>query len=156
MMRDLPDPVPAVPDPVAALPTARQGVVAVVIRDGRFLMIKRAEGLLAGGAWCFVGGGIEPDESQPAAIEREFVEEVGGRIRALRKIWEFTRPDGALVLHWWLVELVSDAFAANPHEVQELRWCSLDEIRALDWVLESNHKFLDLVAEQLLAERSEH
>ena len=36
-----------------------QGVVVVVRRGEEFLMIKRAEGILVGGAWCFVGGSIE-------------------------------------------------------------------------------------------------
>lgn len=150
-MRDVPDPPPEihVRAPVTAM-RPRQGVVAVVVRDGKFLMIRRAEGILAGGAWCFVGGGIEPDESQATAVEREFVEEIGGRIRAVRKIWEFTRPDGGLVLHWWLADLLEDNFVPNPHEVQDFRWCSLAEIRALDWVLESNHRFLDEVADSLL------
>ncbi len=148
-MRDIPDPIPSLAaPPMTAKP--RQGVVAVVVRDGKFLMIRRAAGILAGGAWCFVGGGIEPDESQATAVEREFVEEIGGRIRAVKKIWEFTRPDGGLVLHWWLADLLSDDFVANPHEVQDFRWCSLEEIRALDWVLESNHRFLDEMASSLL------
>ena len=78
----------------------QQGVVVVGRREGRFLMIRRAPGVLAGGAWCFVGGAIEPGETQPQAVVREFAEEVGGRAQPLRKIWEYTRPDGKLVLHW--------------------------------------------------------
>jgi len=120
----------------------RQGVVAVVLRDGRFLMIRRASGILAGGAWCFVGGGIERGESQPEAVVREFAEEVGAMVRPVRKIWEFQRADGRLLLHWWLSAFEEQILAPNPDEVSEIRWCLPEEVLALPDVLGSNTAFL--------------
>lgn len=130
----------------------QQGVVVVVHCDGRFLMIRRAEGILAGGSWCFVGGGIEPGESQAESVEREFAEEVGGRVRAVRKIWEYRRPDGKLLLHWWLAELDDDRLEANPAEVSDLRWCTAEEVAKLPTVLDSNVAFLNAVGRSLLGE----
>lgn len=127
-----------------------EGVVAVVHRDGRFLMIRRAEGILAGGSWCFVGGAIEAGETQAEAVVREFREEVAGHIRPISKVWEYTRPDGLLVLHWWLVELERDTLRPDPAEVAELRWCRPDEIEALPHLLAGNHEFLDAVGRRLL------
>lgn len=129
----------------------REGVVAVVRRGGRFLLIRRAEGILAGGAWCFVGGGIEPGEPQADALVREFREETGGGIRPLEKVWEYRRPDGKLLLHWWLAELVDDRFRPDPAEVADLRWCDEAGIRALPWVLESNVEFLESEAGRRIA-----
>lgn len=126
-----------------------EGVVAVVRRDGRFLMIQRAEGILAGGAWCFVGGSIEPGEPQHEAVVREFREEVGGSVRAIRKVWEVTRG-ASLRLHWWLVEMLDEALAPNPAEVQAIRWCTRDEIIALPNVLATNLAFLDAIADDSL------
>lgn len=124
-------------------PTVRREGVVVVVRQGdRFLMIKRAPGILAGGAWCFVGGGIEPGEPQHEAVVREFREEVGGLVQPLRKVWEYHRPDGNLLLHWWLAELIESELLANPHEVAEIRWCTLSDIAELPLVLESNRQFL--------------
>lgn len=128
-----------------------QGVVVVVHRDGRFLMIQRAPHILAGGAWCFVGGGIEHGESQEAAVVREFREEIAGVVRPTRKLWEYTRPDGMLVLHWWLAELIEDRFVPNPAEVSQFRWCTPDEIDALPDVLASNREFLQAVGRGLIA-----
>lgn len=127
---------------VAPAGEVQQGVVIVVVRAGKFLMIRRAEGILAGGAWCFVGGGIEPGETQAAAARREFFEELGGIVRPIRKIWEFTRSDGKLLLHWWLATLEEGALRAHAAEVAEYRWCSPEEIRGLPDVLESNLAFL--------------
>jgi mutator protein MutT len=129
----------------------RQGVVAVVYREGRFLIIRRAEGILAGGAWCFVGGAIEPGETQAAALVREFREEVGGDIQPVRKVWEYARPDGRLLLHWWLGTTNGEPLRANPAEVAEIRWCTPGEIETLPGLLESNRTFLHDVGRRLVA-----
>jgi 8-oxo-dGTP diphosphatase len=128
----------------------QEGVVVVVVRDGRLLVIRRSAGVPAGGAWCFVGGAIEPGESQPEAVKREFREEVGGRVRPIERIWEYTRPDGTLKLHWWLAELGSEELRPNPAEVAELRWCTPAELEALPRTLESNLRFLQAVGPRLV------
>jgi 8-oxo-dGTP diphosphatase len=120
-----------------------QGVVAVVARDGRYLLVRRARGVVAPGAWCFVGGAIEPGETQEQALVREFAEEVGGVIRPVRRIWEYLHPDGRLRLYWWHAELIDADLCPNLAEVAELRWCTPAEMRALPDLLPSNRAFLD-------------
>ena len=137
---------------LADLPGIQQGVVVVVHRAGRFLMIKRAPEIIAGGAWCFVGGGIEPGESQAGAVVREFSEEVGGVVTPVRKVWEYTRPDGKLLLYWWLAELQEGVLQSNRQEVAEFRWCTPAEIEALPNVLDSNIAFISEVGVGLLTQ----
>ena len=96
-----------------------------------------------------MGGAIEPGESQQDAVVREFDEEVGGTVRPLAVIWEYTRPDGGLHLYWWLAELVDDELHVNPAEVAELRWCTPDEIEALPGILDGNVAFLHAVGRAL-------
>jgi 8-oxo-dGTP diphosphatase len=129
-----------------------QGVVVVVLRGERYLMIRRAAGVIVPDAWCFVGGAIEPGETEEQAVVREFREEVGGHVRPLKRVWEYVRPDGKLRLFWWQAELLDSManmmFAplhANPAEVAELRWCTPEEIEALPGLLESNREFLRLI-----------
>jgi 8-oxo-dGTP diphosphatase len=126
-------------------PNVKQGVVIVVERGGRYLMIRRASGVVAPGAWCFVGGAIKPGESQPQAVVREFREEVGGHVQPLCRVWEYLRPDGKLRLYWWRAELLDGPLQANPAEVAELRWCTPDEMAALPGLLESNRQFLEIL-----------
>jgi 8-oxo-dGTP diphosphatase len=128
----------------------QQGVVVVVRRSGRFLMIRRAAGIVAAGAWCFVGGAIEPGETQHEAVLREFREEVGAPVQPGRKIWEYRGPDGKLLLHWWLATTNATSFRPDPSEVAEVRWCSAAEIRRLPQTLQSNAQFLDEVGWELL------
>ncbi len=119
------------------------GVVAVVERDGRFLMVRRAPGVVAPGAWCFVGGAVEPGESQAAALVREFAEEVGGRIRPVACVWEDEQPEKRLRLYWWRAELDDTPLRPNPREVVEIAWLTPAEIRRTPGVLEGNLRFLD-------------
>jgi 8-oxo-dGTP pyrophosphatase MutT (NUDIX family) len=131
----------------------RHGVVVVVQQAGRFLVIRRAAEVLAGGAWCFVGGAIDAGELQADAAVREFREEVGGQVRPVAKVWEYDRGDG-LRLHWWLAELCGDGadLRPNPAEVAELRWCTPDEIERLPGILTGNVCFLRAVGRRLLEE----
>jgi mutator protein MutT len=119
------------------------GVVAVIRRGNEFLMIRRAEGLAAGGAWCFPGGAVEPGETSAEAIVRELGEEVGLEGRAVEQVWRWTRPDGRLVLDWWQVETTSDRVIPDPAEVAEARWMTEAQIRATPGVLPGLLQFMD-------------
>lgn len=129
----------------------KHGVVAV-LQDGagRHLYIRRALTLKrAPGWWCFPGGEVEPGESHAAAIEREMLEEVGLRVRALEKVFESISPNGEYQLHWLSVRLESGQVlpVPNPAEVAEIRWLTPHAALALDPMLPTLrdwlHKHLD-------------
>jgi 8-oxo-dGTP diphosphatase len=122
-----------------------EGVVAVIEHEGRLLAIRRAAGIAAGGSWCLPGGAVEPGETLEQALVREVQEEVGLSVRPLRQVWEWTRPDGRLRLHWWLAEVCGSSVQMTlaPSEVAEARWVSREDFRRLSPVLESNIAFLD-------------
>jgi 8-oxo-dGTP diphosphatase len=122
----------------------RYGVVAVIERDGRWLMIRRGEGVIAPGCWCFPGGGIEAGETAEEAVIREIREEIGLEVRPERELWCWERPDGRLVLYWWQVRQVDEDQEPAPDlaEVAEVRWVTLAEFRELTPALESNLIFL--------------
>jgi 8-oxo-dGTP pyrophosphatase MutT (NUDIX family) len=120
-----------------------QGVVAVLQRDGALLVIQRAAGIPLGGAWCFPGGGLLPDESEVEAVIREVREEVGLLVRPTQRLWVWERPDGGLRLHWWGAELEGGVLTANPAEVQTAAWLNPADIRLLPGLLPGNLEFLD-------------
>ena len=120
-----------------------RGAVAALRRGDRFLIIRRAAGVRAGGRWCFPGGAIEPGESSGQAIVREMAEELGLSVQPVERIWRWSGRDGKLVLDWWLVEASGDRLEPNPAEVAEARWMTPAEIRQIPEVLPGLLEFLD-------------
>src|SRR4029434_5086139 len=96
----------------------RLGVVAVVRRGERFLVIRRSQHVRAPGMHCFPGGAIEAGEIEIDAVRREMLEELWLLASPQRLLWRSVTPWG-VQLAWWLVEI--DAAAApvpNPLEVE--------------------------------------
>jgi 8-oxo-dGTP diphosphatase len=124
----------------------RRGAVAVIVRDDRFLVIRRSAHVVAPGAYCFPGGGIESDESETEALAREIEEELGVVVRPVQKVWHSITPWN-VELAWWLAELPTDAeLRPNPAEVESIHWHTAEEMGELPGLLESNLAFLAAVA----------
>jgi len=121
----------------------RRGVVVVVMRDERFLVIRRSEHVRAPGAHCFPGGHIEPGESESDAARRELLEELAAHATPLRLLWRSVTPWN-VELAWWLAEIASSAdLVPSSLEVAAFHWLTADEIRRLPALLASNREFLD-------------
>lgn len=127
-------------------PAAKRGAVAVVVRDRRFLVIRRSASVVAPGAFCFPGGGIEATESEQAALVREFQEELGAPLQPVRCVWRSTTRWNVR-LAWWLGALPGEArLEPNPAEVESIHWLSVEEMLAAENLLESNRRFLAALA----------
>src|SRR5689334_13980746 len=115
----------------------RRGVVAVVVRDGRLLVIRRSQLVVAPGAFCFPGG-IEAGESEEQALVREIQEELNAAVRPLRRIWQSETP-WSVELAWWLAEFEMNAEPIPaPAEVESIHWHTPTEMTELPGLLESN------------------
>jgi 8-oxo-dGTP diphosphatase len=98
------------------------GVVAVILRQDRFLVIRRSPYVRAPGKYCFPGGGMA--------------------VQPVRQLWESITPWGVSLV-WWHAEILPDAqLTPNPQEVAEVQWLRGDEMLALPELLESNRHFL--------------
>ena len=123
----------------------RRGAVAIALREGRMLVIRRSSHVVAPRVYCFPGGGIEEGESEEEALVRECRAEIGEPLQPLRRLWECTTA-WKVHLAWWLAEIAPDAQpTANPREVESIHWCTPEEMAALPDLLPSNKDFLDLV-----------
>ncbi len=124
-------------------PVVRRGAVAIIVREARCLMIRRAEGIAAPGAYCFPGGGIEDGETEAQAVRRELLEELNVEVEPLRRVWESITPWG-VHLAWWTARMAETAEPiASPAEVAEVLWRDWTEMRSLPGLLASNLAFLD-------------
>jgi NADH pyrophosphatase NudC (nudix superfamily) len=75
---------------------------------------------------------VEPGERQEAAVIREVKEEVGVRIRPVRKVWEGVSAGGTHTLHWWLAHAEDHELRPDPREVSDARWVTVEEIATLE------------------------
>lgn len=121
----------------------KHGVVAVIEREQRLLVIRRSRFVSAPGRLCFPGGAIEPGESEPVALVRELQEELAVSIEPRQRLWHSLTPWN-VALAWWSARMSPDAqLVPNPHEVAEVHWLTVTQLRESPDLLESNHDFLD-------------
>lgn len=121
----------------------RPGVVAVVKRHDRFLVIERSQFVPAPGKLCFPGGGVEHGESEPQALRRELREELNCDVLPREPLWQST-TSWNVALVWWSAELHHAArLEPDPAEVANVFWMTTEEMRAAPNLLDSNRDFLD-------------
>lgn len=79
--------------------------VAVIVKDNRVLLSKRAKNVHQGGLWEFPGGKFEADESIEQALFREIKEELGIHIKQSQPLIKLIHhyPDKSVLLETQLI-----------------------------------------------------
>ncbi|MHB2265755.1 NUDIX hydrolase [Aliihoeflea sp. PC F10.4] len=103
-----------------------------VIRDGRFLLVRRGRGM-ARGQYAFPGGRLEAGETPQNAARRELFEETGltaGDLSLIRVI-EIDGGDVSYELSVFLcLDASGDAVAGD--DAEEAGWYAAEEMEALE------------------------
>lgn len=109
-------------------------VGAVVVRDGRLLLVRRGRGV-AIGQWSLPGGRVEAGETLAAAVARELREETGleGQAGELCGIAERVFDDAHFViLDYWVQVSGGEPLAGD--DAAEAAWVGRAELGTLDLV----------------------
>ncbi len=134
---------------------APEAVVAVLMKEGRFLAIKRGPRVLLPGYWTLPSGRIEKGETQQAALIREVDEELGLAVAPIAKVWECPTDDGAWRLHWWTATITGNELVPDKNEVAEARWVPRAEFLKLKPTFAGDREFFERVLPTLDLDRSD-
>ncbi|MBZ6290366.1 NUDIX hydrolase [Streptomyces olivaceus] len=109
--------------------TDKPGIsAAIIVRDGRVLMVRRAvkEGELM---WQFPAGGIEAGESPEEAAVRETLEETALTVKAVRLLGQRVHPKTGREMSYTACDAVDgEARVADDEELDAVAWVAHGEI----------------------------
>ena len=122
--------------PRSEYPESPQSAVgAIVIREGRVLLVKRGK-QPGKGLWAIPGGRVKLGETLKDAVEREVKEETGVIIRAKDPEYAFDLIEGddqgRIRFHYVIVDLLADYVSGKPYpgsDACEARWISSQELK---------------------------
>lgn len=121
----------------------KRGVVGVIFRHEKLLIIRRSLTVTAPGMLCLPGGGIETGETEADALVREMQEELAIDVTPRRLCWRSVTPWGTN-LAWWLADLDPEILPVpNPDEVAEVHWMTREEICTAKEMLPSLPAFME-------------
>lgn len=126
---------------------ASHGIVAVVRKDDRFLLIKEARDVMHG-HWGPPHGRVNPeDRTEEDAVIRETKEEIGIDIRPIKKIVTVAADVKTKTLSFWLVEQVGEQnMIFDPSEISESGWFTVSEALDLPLYPATKKLFSDILS----------
>lgn len=105
---------------------------ALIERDGRLLVAQRPPGKKRAGKWEFPGGKLEAGETADFALVREIREELGLDIQVGKRLAAVRHDYGDAVIELLPYRCALTSGEPHPHEHTAIRWCTREEIAALD------------------------
>lgn len=118
-------------------------VGAVVVHEGRLLLVRRGRGA-AVGLWSVPGGRVEPGETLATATVRELREETGLHGTCQRYLgWvERIGPDHHFVIHDFLVHLEGSPAPVAGDDADDVAWAPLGDVTSWPGLVAGLAEFL--------------
>ncbi|MCW2511456.1 MAG: nudG [Mycobacterium sp.] len=107
-------------------------VAGALISGATLLVAQRERPPELAGLWELPGGKVADGESDADALRRELDEELGVEVLVGARLGADVALSGDMVLRAYLVAHVSGLVQARDHRA--LRWVTVDELDALEWV----------------------
>ncbi len=105
-------------------------VAIIAITRGESMLLGRSA-RFASGMYSTLAGFVEPGETAEDAARREVFEESGVRVGEVRYVMSQPWPFPANLMLGMAGEAISEDITIDPDELDDARWFSFDEIRAM-------------------------
>lgn len=109
-------------------------VAAAIVRDDAVLAQQRAYPPEVAGRWELPGGRVEPGESEPEALRRECVEELGVEVIVGTRVGDDVQLRANLVLRVYEAALADPAATPKALEHKGVRWITASSMDRLPWL----------------------
>lgn len=122
------------------------GGVAVIVRDGKHLLIKQSKNKASAGEWQHPGGKFEPGESYADGLKRELKEELGIEIEIDGEPFYIAKSNyhpgyfGFFEARW-----KSGDIKIDKKEADEFGWFDSEEIKKLPLMKQTQSAFIKLL-----------
>lgn len=110
----------------------KEVTAAIIIRDKKVLIARRAQGEKFAGSWEFPGGKVEAFETPKECLRRELYEELGIETRIGEFIAEsiYEYPNGLICLLAFTVDIISGEICLTVHDAY--RWVDVCDLLKYD------------------------
>ncbi|WP_093882881.1 NUDIX hydrolase [Syntrophus gentianae] len=116
----------------------RVGVGAIVVREGRILLVKRAAEPNRG-LWAIPGGSLKLGETLKEGAEREVLEETGIVVEAKHPVYAFDLlerdQEGSFRFHFVIVDMLADYIRGDlkaADDALDARWLLPEDLEQVD------------------------
>lgn len=133
------------------LPTKKIGVVILLKKDNRYLLIKQNKKPYKD-FWAPVHGQVEAGESDQEAIIREAQEEIGIQVSPIQQVAVSKADYKVHELHWWIAEFDNcSEINIDTAEISEYGYFQPHELLALNLLPETRFFFRRLFKKNHIA-----
>lgn len=100
--------------------------------QGQIFIARRKPGKSMAGKWEFPGGKQEPNESEQACLQRELLEELGMKVKVVKKLGENEHhyEDFSIRLIAYRCEFISATYELTDHD--QYRWVKPEMLNQYD------------------------
>ncbi|MFQ5966998.1 MAG: NUDIX hydrolase [Acidimicrobiia bacterium] len=125
------------------------GVGAVILDEGRILLVKRGAGAMAG-RWAVPGGRPRYGERMQDAVAREIEEETGLQVKVEEVVWvgDAIGPGDPPAWHFTLVDFAARSVGGSLRagdDAAEVRWVPLEQVLDLP-VTDTMHDLIEAIS----------
>jgi 8-oxo-dGTP diphosphatase len=107
-------------------------VAGAIAAESKVLIAQRTRPPELAGRWELPGGKVAAGETEPEALARELVEELGVEVQVGPRLGDDVALSATTMLRAYAATLVRGE--PQPHDHAALRWVSAAELEEVDWV----------------------